>query len=373
MSKIEHVIYLAPMLLMTHCRSPQKLQSEDQAIAAWRTGSTCESQVPHLSTGDEITLMYHWTDTPLAETDPMAYVRATIDAGVERNKKDLKEGAAASGLYLASDPFATDAYGQILVTVPIKSSIKFANWTGENRQNLKLEDVYITNGCRSIVYPYTSLYPSHRAVVLMTADPIETRRARVTSSKLSDVARTYRPPLTVSADKDLMSVYELLGPRIWQATSIYQSRIKAGTGTVEPNRENEVRQIANSLYFSVFANPNGISTGYSAVKSTSEFKKYAAKFDPEDKIDFVVDLYVKQLILPDVQKDTNESFPLAAVQSYFSSLGFDIGAPANLAELRKKVISLIQQSPEGLSMQSGVNYIQTYLAQFQPRSVDAWK
>ena len=165
-------------LALAACQAPHGAAPESGNVKFFGLPTDCQKNVPQLDTGDQSTLMYHWTDHPLAATDPSAYVNGTITAGFEMNKRELGVGRAGNGFYLASDPFSTASYGHILLTVAIKSRQQVANWPDELHSNPKmsLRDVITGHGCTEIAYSYLSIYEPSRALVLTSSRLVDNSR-----------------------------------------------------------------------------------------------------------------------------------------------------------------------------------------------------
>ena len=77
------------------------------------------------------TMLYHWTNVPLAAKDPWAFLTSVTTSAKEMNMKgNFGTLFAGNGLYLAMDPFQSASYGKILVQLSVRAGSRFAGSIG---------------------------------------------------------------------------------------------------------------------------------------------------------------------------------------------------------------------------------------------------
>jgi hypothetical protein len=214
-------------------------------------------------------------------------------------------------------------------------------------------------------------------VVLTSMDLVETRAARVVSWKLGDEALTYGPPREIPPNADLRTAFTIAGARFSLVSNANVSRAQRGKLTAEPDRTPELQRMASTLYFSQVPGSaklpaEAVERARNAIRSLPEFTAFRAA-NPEDEEEETIHRYVRELGFPLLDKFDGQTYPVDAVQTYFSTYGFDIGRPATRMELRSKLTSLLLATPEGKASESIVSYVEHFLVRERPRSLDSWK
>jgi hypothetical protein len=345
------------LLTIAACHTLHATAPSSEEIKFFGLPSDCEKNVPQLDTGDQVTLMYHWTDNPLAATDPWAYVSGTIAAGLEMNKKDLKPGLAGNGLYLASDPFSSMNFGHILLTVAIKAHQKVANWQdalpGETK--MSIVDVIRGHGCTEIAYSYISIYKPNRALVL-------------TSSRIIDISRRI-DALNLPATPDSIPGYEkfLAHPTVVAPNATLREYL------TQLEASGIKRFVARSLYLkspvpeflyvpwarsqvSLNSSPENNST-YDALRKSPYFNQSGG-----DVHSFIAMFWGSEL-----------EVPVPTLQGYFKTLGWDLSSATTADDVWAKARDLLNRNEWMKGFQSLHDYPINFGKHEEVRSISIWK
>ncbi|MEI8027435.1 MAG: hypothetical protein WCI18_13895 [Pseudomonadota bacterium] len=353
-------ILVGPLLSgILSCQSPRA--QRDAAVAMSRVeGSTeCSAHVPQFDTGNGTTLMYHWTNNPLAAKNPMDYIKSTVEASVAANRQGFGTGFAGNGFYLASDPFSTRVFGNILLTVPIKPHLKVANWTeeGGSDRNFSLSDVYNTYNCREIVYSYTSLYDPFRALALTSIRIIdETQKIAVliVPATQPDVAEIRE----VGQDVSLGDFFKEMNQELFAHYDAAASPEELLGGAHFASWA-AVRMAANG-----FAEDHAI---YLQLRNSPSFQSLLRNRPSLGKF------AIHEAIWNIWQSSDRDSLALADLKAYFGTLGWDLKETINHAALWEKVNGLFQ----GSDLYRGLISFHKYQWKFRDKevaqSISVWK
>jgi len=353
------------------CRQSALSSEDSDVLQVART--ECEKNIPQLSTGRQITTAYHWTNNEGALKNPTKYINDLIQTSLKDNEGDLSEGVAGAGLYLASDPFVSTRFGNILLTIPLKPNQKVALYERSNGPSL--EEIYNTNGCRAIAYRWESIYDSKIALALTNSDFILLNSPDLTAQKIdlknSEKYKDYRTPYPKNFPQDQFIVKA-------NGNSFLTTLLSIGfrTSTQEPTKA-ATKLALQTIIQKRTEDKKGDRSVYQLIKADPSFLEFI-KGEGFPSSDQAVDNYLLNRFLFTQNGEIEilgKKFiiTLDLLAQYFSAAELNVAGVGSFNALWEKVTASVKESVDGKYIFSIKDYVLEFKSKNQATSIGAWK